>query len=632
MATESIQPTIAQLSAVFAVVFFFDGLALFALGLAVALEARRSEPSALAANLRYLAAFGLLQCWVAWLDGTVILAGPTSNFLVPFGDLTARGLSLALTAAGSFCLLMFAVGFHRTLRPSHAWLTLVPWILLAGWLVALVLPHLGASIAPTVPGTLLTDPATCLRCHVEPPDQVLTASGGWLTGATDWARYLLYFAGAVLAALALFEQARVFRALPDLKMARASQLGGVALAINAVSAGLIVTPAPFFPASVLNYATFVEVFGFPPQVIDALSAMVIAFAAVRLLRFFDVERARHLAQANDDRFQAQQAVLEAERRAQSELANWNKQLEIRITERTHQLEVLHGQLKNVAVLEERDRIARELHDSLAQSLGYLALGGSVLAEQLSAGDVEKAAAQIARLQTVIDEAYESVREDILGLRTGPNGGDLVGVVSEYSRAFALQTGIATSLDLEPGFDSRFSPPVATQIIRVIQEALANVRKHSGATRARVHFWQVDQTVWIAIEDDGHGFDPSLPRAGHFGLATMRERVCLVGGSLEIVAIPGQGTRVTIALPAEPSVVPEPPAASEAPLLKRDQANTRTLGPPSQLTGQSIADQSARPEIAELRLRGSRSVATRNTEPPAVETLASETQGFRGGEE
>jgi len=100
-------------------------------------------------------------------------------------------------------------------------------------------------------------------------------------------------------------------------------------------------------------------------------------------------------------------------------------------------------------------------------------------------------------------------------------------------------------------DVKFVPVVEIQLLRIIQEALANIRKHSGASRAWVRFEADEAGAVITIEDDGQGFDPSRiwqDRQEHFGLQTMRERAESVGGTLHILTQPGQGVRMTVQLP------------------------------------------------------------------------------------
>jgi len=540
---------------VFLAFFFVCGLALFSLGLAIALETRHSGATELAASLKYLAAFGLLHGALEWLNARIVL----DRTAEAHGELSmVRLVAVVLLAGSATCLMVFGTRLLASLEPSYRWLLPLPWVLLAGWLVTLVVPHFSPIAEVGRPGN-----AVCLDCHRGQSEIFIAASGSWLTQAEIWARYLLYFPGSILAALALLAQRPRFLDLGLPRLARYCVGAAGAFLVNAVVAGLVVTPAPYGPASVLNYATFSRLLGLPPQLVSTVASVVVAYCVMQILNVFEIERGRQLARASAERFAAQQEALETQRRAQAAMAEWNRQLEARVQERTRQLEALHAQLEDMAVLEERDRIARELHDSLAQALGYLSLRASVLGGHLEVGRLDQAAAELEHIQQVADDAYADVREAILGLRTKATRADLVPTLEEYLSRFSLQTGIKAELDVSRSATFRFSPTVEIQLIRVIQEALSNVRKHAGAERARVRLRREGGRALVSVEDDGRGFDPTAaPASGHFGLATMRERTQIVGGELSVESAPGQGTRVVVSLPAEVAEVVEESAGGK----------------------------------------------------------------------
>jgi signal transduction histidine kinase len=216
---------------------------------------------------------------------------------------------------------------------------------------------------------------------------------------------------------------------------------------------------------------------------------------------------------------------------------------------------LHREVRDQAVAEERERLARELHDSLAQVLGYVSTKAQAAQELLRAGQPERAAVQIAQLGEAAREAYADVREGILGLRTslGP-GRSLSRAIHEYVARWHEQTGLAASVAIEPSNAlEQLTPAAELQLLRIVQEALANVRKHAGAGKAEVCITRDDGVVQVAVADDGRGFDVRRGRAGNpglpqFGLATMRERAESVGGALEVVSTRGAGTRVVARIP------------------------------------------------------------------------------------
>jgi signal transduction histidine kinase len=204
-----------------------------------------------------------------------------------------------------------------------------------------------------------------------------------------------------------------------------------------------------------------------------------------------------------------------------------------------------------AVLDERGRIAREMHDSLAQVLGVTHLRLRALDAREEVRDNPEIATELAELADICQEAYRDVRESILGLR-GSNRTErgLLDNLRAYLAKYSQQCEIATSLDSDLDHALALSPRCEVQVIRVIQEALTNVRKHSGATSAIVRVTESDSTTTFVVEDNGHGFDPaeSLIDRDRFGLYTMRERMDLLNGSLTVDSAPGRGTRVIAVVP------------------------------------------------------------------------------------
>ncbi|HEX8968925.1 MAG TPA: GAF domain-containing protein [Chloroflexota bacterium] len=217
---------------------------------------------------------------------------------------------------------------------------------------------------------------------------------------------------------------------------------------------------------------------------------------------------------------------------------------------------LHRRVHDLAITEERERIAREMHDSLAQVLGYVNTKAQAVQELIRSGQMERAGQQVGQLSEAARAAYADVREGILGLRTslGPKRG-LLDALGEYVDRWREQSGVQASIVVEPdgGRLAALSPSAELQLLRIVQEALANVRKHAGAARVQIRLVETSRTVEAVVEDDGRGFDPRRARGSddalpHFGLATMRERAESVGGTLEIDSSPTQGTRVIARLP------------------------------------------------------------------------------------
>jgi len=215
---------------------------------------------------------------------------------------------------------------------------------------------------------------------------------------------------------------------------------------------------------------------------------------------------------------------------------------------------LHRRVQALAVVAEREWIARELHDTVAQVLGYVNTKAQAAQELLRAGQSERAALQIGQLAVAARAAYADVREGILGLRASrsPQRG-FSDTLRDYLDHWQEQSGVRANLGEQgvPGCGLDISPLAEIQLLRIIQEALSNVRKHARAEHVQVQLSVRESTVTVAVADDGIGFDPaSLGRAGfpRFGLATMRERAEAIGGTIAIDSAVGHGTQVMIQVP------------------------------------------------------------------------------------
>ena len=216
---------------------------------------------------------------------------------------------------------------------------------------------------------------------------------------------------------------------------------------------------------------------------------------------------------------------------------------------------LYEQTQQLAVLEERDRIAREMHDGLAQILGFVNAKTQAAHTMLKSGEVEDALQALNHIQQVTQEAYADVRECILGLKTSvsPRRG-LLPSLAEYLRKYRLQTSVRADLVVSDGADGvRLSPAAEVQLLRIIQEALTNVRKHAQATQTWVRFETQNGWVRVTVADNGRGFDLQAltTRPGFtFGLQNMRERAGTVGGTFDIRSDPEGGTQVVVKMPLE----------------------------------------------------------------------------------
>lgn len=222
---------------------------------------------------------------------------------------------------------------------------------------------------------------------------------------------------------------------------------------------------------------------------------------------------------------------------------------------------LYERIQDSAVLEERERIAREMHDGLAQILTYVNAQSLAVSKLLASDRTAEAREELAKMEAAVREVYADVREAILGLRASPRmEGGLVVSLASYLDQFTEMTGIETRLEVGDGVESpRLSSFAEIQLVRIVQEALSNIRKHARARSATVALHCLDDGVLqVVVSDDGRGFDPDqVPRRGwpRFGLQTMRERAEAVGGSLRIQPRDGGGTAVLIELVSEEARTP-----------------------------------------------------------------------------
>ncbi|MBI2887646.1 MAG: GAF domain-containing protein [Chloroflexi bacterium] len=214
---------------------------------------------------------------------------------------------------------------------------------------------------------------------------------------------------------------------------------------------------------------------------------------------------------------------------------------------------LYRQVQDAAVVEERERIAREMHDGLAQVLGYMNTQVLTLKKLLTDDSNGRVLEQLTQMQQVVQQLYADVREGILGLRSSPRDTKgLSSAVAEYIARFESMAGFRITLEYPPELEPlQLKHAHEIQLMRVVQEALSNTRKHANARRAAIKIDKAGRDLLVTIADDGVGFDPSqVPARGwpRFGLQTMRERVEAIGGKLAISSAPGQGTRVEVKLP------------------------------------------------------------------------------------
>jgi len=210
----------------------------------------------------------------------------------------------------------------------------------------------------------------------------------------------------------------------------------------------------------------------------------------------------------------------------------------------------------LARAEERTRIAREIHDTLAQGLTAIALNIEGAMHRLDARP-DQARERLERALAMARQNLEDARQSVLDLRTTPLAGKpLAEALAALGRGFTSETGVAVRVNADAGLQL----PLRTEaeLFRIAQEALTNVRKHARAREVRLSLRRHGSSLSLSVRDNGRGFSarrPSTDGQGH-GLLGMRERAKLLGGRLQVSSTPGHGTRITARVP-----MPEPAAAA-----------------------------------------------------------------------
>jgi signal transduction histidine kinase len=248
------------------------------------------------------------------------------------------------------------------------------------------------------------------------------------------------------------------------------------------------------------------------------------------------------------------------------LQNWGSELEAQVQVRTSELEERNRELKvlyetlqhkeeQLRVLlgkvlgaqeDERKRVSLELHDGIGQALSAVSMG----LERLDRPDQRSNQQEhVEVLKELTMNALSDLRRIVIALR--PAALDYLGLVPAIRRYIELQlgnTGVGFQIH-EEGPNTRLEPSLETIVYRVVQEAINNVARHSGATRVRIHLRSSEDTLAVTVEDNGQGFDPTLATAKHgVGLQGMEERVSMAGGELTVHSQPGRGTTVHMEIP------------------------------------------------------------------------------------
>ena len=208
--------------------------------------------------------------------------------------------------------------------------------------------------------------------------------------------------------------------------------------------------------------------------------------------------------------------------------------------------------RELAIAEERNLLAQELHDSIAQALAFLNLQTQMLRGAINARDHAETTRALGEIEAGVRESYADVRELLVHFRTRVGEGDLEHGMRTLVARFVHQTGVHVDFEAT-GTAVPLAPDDQLQAMHILQEALSNVRKHAGATRVAVALRRGPDYA-ITVRDNGRGFDAGRSResaADHVGLKIMHERAARIGGRVSVRSQPGAGAEVELHLPVAP---------------------------------------------------------------------------------
>ncbi len=215
---------------------------------------------------------------------------------------------------------------------------------------------------------------------------------------------------------------------------------------------------------------------------------------------------------------------------------------------------LYLRAEHEVALAERSRLAREIHDGLAQTLGYLQLRMAQILTWMDEGSVGRARVALVDIDKLVRQAYTDAREAIDGLLIRPGEAGMQKWLEQTIDGFRNLSEISIEVSSAPPTD--IPPAVQVQMLRIVQEALGNIRKHSQATHAQLDWQLDDHSLTLHISDNGRGFDPEdVPPIACHGLRSMRERAELLDAEFQIISSQGAGTEVVVRFPLPGRSVP-----------------------------------------------------------------------------
>ncbi len=472
------------------IIYFFYGLAFFSMGMLVAMEGGRSTDARLRMALRPLAGFGLVHAAHEWLEMLKLMGHFDAIFsalISVIGFVLLAFSFLSLAAFGSYLVL----GSESTWRVS----LIIPLALEAIWVFGLA----------------------SFRSRYVQADLIAISD--------VWTRYAIAIPAGLLAAAGLIVQQRAFRRAGLVTFGRDSLWASVSFGWYSIVGQIFTAPSLLPPSTFLNSDLFLNTFGFPIQLLRAVTAIFASIFVIRFLRAFQVESDHKIAELQEARLHE-----------------------------SRQREELRAELfrRVVAAQEsERQRIARDLHDETGQSLTAIGMGLRGLAGEISPRNQTQRDI-LGQLQSLASESLRELQRIISDLR--PAHLDDLGLSATlrwYTNRLQEMTHLNIKVDIS-GEEHLLDEAVKIAIFRIIQEALNNIIKHSRASAVTVNLEYTENSARILVRDNGVGFDMDTVknRVGRvsLGLSGMSERAALLGGTVEVHSRPDYGTEVEAVIP------------------------------------------------------------------------------------
>jgi signal transduction histidine kinase len=478
------------------------GQVFFVMGLAIAFQSRQRSELPLARSLAWLAGFGIVHGLMNW---GYLFVPIQAGFLPEPAIEGLLILQLLMKPIGFALLFQFGVELLIGARDAGAelptigrqpWLRLVPLAAVALWAVATV------TISTTVAADFVPDPEPWLPSAEIGP--AVAGVGAPLAVGDVLARALLALPGGLVAAIGLRRTVRGLGPVASTGVSTAMISAAVTFVAYGLLAGLVPMAAPFPPASAVNDRAVLETLGVPIDVFVTLVGLAMAVAVIRSLELFERETDRALADAR----------------------------------------------RRELLLRERERIARDLHDGIIQSIYAAGLHLEQVSRAASAPERE----QIGTVMRELNRVTGDIRSTIFDLGSGePESSDAEAIVLAVADELQAHTLVELEVATEGSHRPRLSREQATHLHHFVTEAFSNVLRHAHASHVVVGMSCTESTFSLDIRDDGVGHDPAaVPdatrRGAAQGLANMRQRADELEASLAIESAAGQGTRVCLTMP------------------------------------------------------------------------------------